>query len=44
MGFRIAHLHLTLAILKVKVKTMHISTVNILEIVTDTENVTITIK
>ena len=42
MGFRLAYLDLTL--LEVKLKVMHISSVNISKMVTDSANITIAIE
>ena len=39
--FRLEYLHLTVATLKVNVKVIHISTVNILKTTTDTTNIAI---
>ena len=44
MGFRFAYLHLTLPILKVKIKVMHILKVNIVKKVRDGVKITITVK
>ena len=44
MDFRLVYLHLTLATQNIKVKIMHISTMNILEMATDKLIVTIAIK
>ena len=44
IGFLLAYLHFPLAHFKVKVTVMHISSMNILKMMKDRENITIAVK